>query len=185
MPRGKLNNMKNNNTHITKLLIDAYAAELETVQNYLANSVWLDGLRAEEVKESLEEDVTEELGHAKKLAHRLKQLGARPPGSLELKRNQRSLQPPQDSTDLLSVVTGVLEAERDAIRQYEEIIRACDGKDYVTQDLAIQILADEEGHRTLFEGFVKSLRGGSQSMPKAKQATGKPGRHQPRELRRF
>ena len=28
------------------LLEEAYAAELETVQNYLANSVWLDGLGA-------------------------------------------------------------------------------------------------------------------------------------------
>ena len=58
------------------LLTQAYAAELETVQNYLANSVWLDGLGAQEVSESLAEDVAEELGHAQKLAHRLKQLGA-------------------------------------------------------------------------------------------------------------
>ena len=39
------------------LLNQAYAAELETVQNYLANSVWLDGLGAQEVSESLAEDV--------------------------------------------------------------------------------------------------------------------------------
>jgi len=31
-------------TKIILLLTQAYAAELETVQNYLANSVWLDGL---------------------------------------------------------------------------------------------------------------------------------------------
>jgi bacterioferritin len=142
---------------IIQLLQKAYAAELETVQNYLANSVWLDGLRAEEIKESLEEDVTEELGHAQKLAHRLKQLGSCPSGSLGLERTQKALQPPADSTDIMAVVKGVLVAENDAIKLYGEIIRACDGKDYVTQDLAITLLADEEEHRCLFEGFLKSL----------------------------
>jgi bacterioferritin len=145
------------NSNIIKLLEKAYAAELETVQNYLANSVWLDGLRAEEIKESLSEDVTEELGHAQKLAHRLKQLNACPPGSLHLERTQNSLQPPADSTDILTVIKGVLAAENDAIALYKKIIKACDGKDYVTQDLAIAILSDEEEHRCLFDGFLRSL----------------------------
>lgn len=142
---------------IIVLLKKAYAAELETVQNYLANSVWLDGLRAREIAEALAADVTEELGHAQHLAERLKQLNACPPGSLDLARSQKSLQPPADSTDLRSVVDGVLEAEREAIAIYKEIITASEGSDPVTQDLAIKILADEEGHRTLFEGFLKSL----------------------------
>jgi len=142
---------------IVGLLEKAYAGELETVQNYLANSVWLDGLRAEEIKESLAEDVAEELGHAQKIAHRLKQLGACPPGSLALERAQKSLQPPTDSTDILAVVKGVLAAEREAIALYNGIIKACEGHDYVTQDLATELLADEEEHRCLFEGFLKSL----------------------------
>lgn len=145
------------NGKIVELLEKAYAAELETVQNYLANSVWLDGLRAEEIKESLSEDITEELGHAQKLAHRLKQLGACPPGSLKLPRTQKSLQPPAESTDILAVVKGVLAAENDAISLYQQLIKACEGKDYVTQDLAIALLADEEEHRCLFEGFLKSI----------------------------
>jgi bacterioferritin len=140
------------------LLAQAYAAELETVQNYLANSVWLDGLGAREVSESLAEEMTEELGHARKLAQRLKQLGACPSGSLRLDRSQKSLQPPVDSTDVLSVVQGVLDAENEAIACYQQIIKACEGKDYVTQDLAIKLQADEEEHRCLFEGFLKSLR---------------------------
>jgi bacterioferritin len=145
------------NKAIVRLLQTAYAAELETVANYLANSVWLDGLRAEEVKESLDEDVAEELGHAQKLAARIKQLGGQPPGSLDLKRTQKSLQPPEDSTDVRAVIVGVIEAETGAIATYKKIIKACDGVDYVTQDLAIELLADEEGHRCLFAGFLKSL----------------------------
>ena len=139
------------------LLKKAYAAELETVQNYLANSVWLDGLRAQEVVETLAEDVADELGHAQELAHRLKQLGACPPGSLALERNQEALQPVADSTDLRHVVTGVLAAERDAVATYREIIAACGDGDPVTADLAVNIMADEEKHRSLFEGFLKSM----------------------------
>jgi bacterioferritin len=149
--------MKHKKNNIIPLLKQAYAAELETVQNYLANSVWLDGLRAREVAEALAADVTEELGHAQKLAHRLKQLGACPPGSLDLVRDQKALQPAADSTDLRHVIEGVIEAERLAIATYHKIIAACDGVDPVTEDLAVRLLADEEGHRTLFEGFHKSV----------------------------
>ena len=142
---------------VIPLLKKAYASELETVQNYLANSVWLDGLRAQEVVEALAEDVTDELGHAQRLAGRLKQLGACPPGSLALPRNQKTLQPVADPTDLRHVVAGALTAERDAIATYQEVIAACEGTDPVTADLAVHILADEEKHRCLFEGFLKGL----------------------------
>lgn len=148
--------MKTNNT-IVPLLQKAYASELETVQNYLANSVWLDGLRAQEVVEALAKDIADELGHAQKLAHRLKQLGVCPPGSLALARNQQALQPSADSTDLRHVVVGVLGAERDAIATYQEIIAAADGNDPVSADLAVRILADEEEHRCLFEGFLNGM----------------------------
>lgn len=145
------------NDKIITLLKTAYAAELESVQNYLANSVWLDGIRAREVSEALAADVTDELGHAQLIANRLKQLDACPPGSMALERTQKNLQPSKDSTDVRHVVAGSLAAERDAVATYREIITVCDGVDPVTQDLAVRILADEEKHRTLFEGFLKSL----------------------------
>ena len=49
----------------------AYGMELETVQNYLANSIDLDGVRAEEIKKSLAADIQEELGRAQMLAKRI------------------------------------------------------------------------------------------------------------------
>src|SRR5215212_3431031 len=100
----------------------AYAGELETVQNYLANSIDLDGVRAEEIKKSLAADIQEELGHATMLAKRIKVLGGRVPGSFELERDQKFLQPPSDSTDLISVIKGVIAAEESAIAQYERVI---------------------------------------------------------------
>ncbi|MCA9222839.1 MAG: hypothetical protein KDA71_21115, partial [Planctomycetales bacterium] len=45
-------------SELVKMLQKAYRMEVETVANYLANSVHLDGVRAEEVKRSLAEDVT-------------------------------------------------------------------------------------------------------------------------------
>src|SRR6186713_1812748 len=104
----------------------AYAAELETVQNYLANSVDLDGVRAEEIKKSLAADIQEELGHAQMLAKRIKVLGGRVPGSMELEREQDYMQPPKDSTDLITVIKGVIAAEDAAIEGYEKIIKLCD-----------------------------------------------------------
>lgn len=140
----------------------AYEMELETVINYLANSVHLDGILAQEIKESLKGDISEELGHATKLAERLKILDADVPGSLSINFSQKSVQPPADSTDVLSVIKGVIEAERGAIAQYEKIIElADDADDYVTEDLCIQILAEEQHHKREFEGFLKSRERGS------------------------
>lgn len=138
---------------ILEMLQKAYMMELETVANYLANSIYLDGVQAEEIKRALAGDVTEELGHARHLAERIKQLGGRIPGSLELECTQQSLQPPAQTINVEAVVDGVIEAEAEAIAHYRRIIEMTDGFDFVTQDLAIRLLADEEQHHRQFEGF--------------------------------
>ncbi len=132
----------------------AYFMELETVMNYIANSVHLDGVRAEEIKKSLAADVTVEIGHAQQLADRIKTIGGVMPGSQAFKPVQSSLQPPSDSTDLVAVIKGVIDAENTACSQYGKIIKLCDGVDYVTQDMCITLLADEEHHRREFRGFL-------------------------------
>jgi bacterioferritin len=136
-------------------LLKAYNMEVETVINYLANSLDLEGVRAEFIKQALATDIQEELTHAQRLGNRIKQLGGSVPGSLQIKMEQKSLQPPSDSTDVVDVIRGVLKAEEDAIAQYRVIIKQTDGEDYVTQDLAITLLAAEEEHRQQFEGYLK------------------------------
>lgn len=133
----------------------AYCMELETVMNYLANSIDLEGVRAEEIKKALTADITGELGHAQQLAQRIKQLGGRVPGSLELEFDQKCMQPPSDETDVVDVIRGVIEAEQAAIVHYNKVIQETEGRDYVTQDLCITLLADEEAHRQQFQGFLK------------------------------
>ena len=140
---------------IIAALQKAYNMELETVTNYLANSIHLDGVRAEAIKKALTADITGELAHATQIGHRLKQLGATVPGSLQLKMTQQMLQPPADTTHVAAVIRGVIDAEVEAIEHYNAIIKLCEGTDYVTQDLAVKILSDEEGHRQEFEGYLK------------------------------
>jgi bacterioferritin len=140
---------------IVELLTKAYWMEIETVMSYIAGSVNPDGLRAQEIVESLEEDIQEELGHAQQFARRIKELYGVVPGSLEFRAEQSYLQPPEQQTDIVHVIRGVIEAETGAIAHYNRIIEVTDGVDWVTQDMVIDILRDEEGHRRLFEGFLR------------------------------
>ena len=142
---------------ILALLTGAYRMEVETVMSYLAASINTDGVRAQDIRESLEEHVLEELGHAQELGRRIRELDGVVPGSLGFTPQQSYLQPPQSQLDLLHVVRGVIAAETGAIEHYTRIIDACEGADDVTQDMVIDILGDEERHRRLFEGFLREL----------------------------
>ncbi|HEX5610810.1 MAG TPA: ferritin-like domain-containing protein [Solirubrobacterales bacterium] len=141
--------------HVVELLTEAYWMEIETVMSYISASVNLDGVRAQEIKESLAEDVEEELGHAKQFAARIKELYGVVPGSLEFSAEQGFLQPPEQQTDTVHVIRGVIKAETGAIEHYTRIIEETEGVDPVTQDMVIAILRDEQGHRRLFEGFLR------------------------------
>ena len=141
--------------HIVEMLSKAYWMEIETVMSYIANSVNPDGVRAQEIIESLQGDVQEELGHAQQFAARIKELYGVVPGSLDFTAEQSYLQPPDHQTDIVHVVKGVIEAETGAIEHYNHIIEVTDGVDFVTQDMVIAILRDEEGHRRLFEGYLR------------------------------
>lgn len=140
---------------ITELLKKAYWMEVETVMSYIANSVNPDGVRAQEVKESLAEDIQEELGHAQQFASRIKELYGVVPGSRDFSAEQSYLQPPDEQVDVVHVIKGVIEAERGAIDHYSRIVEATDGIDPVTQDVVIEILHDEQGHLREFEGFLR------------------------------
>jgi bacterioferritin len=129
--------------------------EMETVMSYIAASVNLDGVRAQEVKESLRGDIEEELGHAQRFAARIKELYGVVPGSEAFSAEQHFLQPPDEQTDIVHVIRGVIKAETGAIEHYTKIIEETEGVDPVTQDMVIEILSDEQGHRRLFEGFLR------------------------------
>jgi bacterioferritin len=140
---------------IVRMLTKAYWMEVKTVMNYISNSINPDGVRAQEIIESLEADIQEELGHAKQFAQRIKELYGVVPGSMDFQAEQSYLQPPEHQTDIVHVIKGVIEAETGAIEHYNAIIEATEGVDPVTNDMVIAILRDEEGHRRLFEGYLR------------------------------
>ncbi len=132
----------------------SYAIELETLQNYLAHSVNLEGAEAELIRKSLEEEINLKLKHARRLAKRINVLGGRLPGSLELPRDQKLLQPPVHHTDVLAVVRAVIGANETSVQQYQKIISLTEGQDYVTQDMVIDLLSEERELRRLFLSFL-------------------------------
>jgi bacterioferritin len=147
--------MREERERIVEMLSKAYWMEIETVMSYIASSTNPDGVRAQEIISSLRTDIQEELGHATQFANRIKELYGVVPGSLEFKPEQDYLQPPEHQTDIVHVIKGVIAAETGAIDFYNEIVQATDESDPVTNDMVIAILRDEEGHRRLFEGFLR------------------------------
>jgi bacterioferritin len=150
--------MKDDREQVIGMLTRAYWMEIETVMSYITNSINPDGVRAQEIIESLNTDIQEELGHAQEFGARIKELYGVVPGSLDFKAEQSYLQPPDEQTDIVHVIKGVIEAESGAIEHYNGIIEFCEGRDPVTQDMVIAILRDEEGHRRLFEGFLREYK---------------------------
>ena len=140
---------------LIEMLKKAYFMEIETVMSYVTNSINPDGVRAQEIIESLNADIQEELGHAQQFAARIKELYGVVPGSMDFTAEQSYLQPPEHQTDVVHVIKGVIEAETGAIEHYNRIIEFTDEIDPVTNDMVIAILRDEEGHRRLFEGFLR------------------------------
>jgi len=147
------------NAEIIEMLKVAYNMELETVLNYLNFSINLDGVRAEEIKKSLSADVTAEIGHAQQLGARIKQLGGLVDGAAALKFGKQ-IQPSTNTVDVVYVIKSVIDAEEQACAQYKKIVKASEGEDYVTQDLCVTIMADEEEHLVLFRGFLKEYTQG-------------------------
>ena len=142
------------NTEFISELKRAYAMELETIQNYLAALTNFDGVRSDVIKKELAADISEEVTHAQTLASRIKSMGGTVSGSFDLERSQTDLQPLEDTTDVVGVINGAIEAENGAIAHYNKIIRLADGKDYVTQDMVIELLSGEEQYCREFQGFL-------------------------------
>ena len=113
---------------IIDLLTKAFWMEMETVINYVTNSVNPDGVRAQEIIESLSADIQEELGHAQPFANRIKELYGVVPSSIDFTPEQTYLAPPEHQTDIVHVIKGVIEAETGAIEHYNQIIEVTDGR---------------------------------------------------------
>ena len=77
------------------------------------------------------------------------------PGSMEFKPDRTNLPPAAHHTVIVHVIKGVMEAATGAVDHYHAIIELTEGVDPVTNDMVIAILCVEEGHRRLFEGYLR------------------------------
>jgi ferritin-like protein len=135
----------------------SYAGEFETLQNYVAYAIDLEGTVAETLGTSFEASIPQRLKNVRQLARRINVLGGRVPGSLELPRTDNHFQQAAEKADPLAVIHGVLRASEAAIAQYESIIALTEGNDYVTQDLVIDLLSQERDQKRLFANVLKDL----------------------------
>src|SRR3954452_17911373 len=91
--------MADEREQLIAMLTKAYWMELETVMSYITNSTNPDGVRAQEIIESVQQDIQEGLGHAQQFGARIKELYGIVPGSMDFKAEQTFLQPPDHQTD--------------------------------------------------------------------------------------
>ena len=141
------------NEELIKELTKSYWMEIETTMSYIAASTNLVGIQAEPIKQSLAADVLEEIQHAQILAKRIHIIGGVIPGSMSFSATQSTMQPTEESTDVVAVIKGVIDTEVAAITQYKKIIKLC-GDDPVTEDICVTLLADEEEHLRSFQGYL-------------------------------
>jgi bacterioferritin len=134
-------------SEIVTELRSSYATEIQIIEDYLANASNLEGERAEAVRNLFNEEVQTALGHARRLAKRIKALEGTVPGSRELLRVQADLRSPANIDNPDIALLDAIKSEDAAIARYERIIRLCDGHDFVTLDLVIELLIDERERR--------------------------------------
>ena len=140
---------------IIEMLKKAYWMEIETVMSYIANSINPDGVRAQEIIESLQH------GHPG---------GARPRAAVR-GADQGALRrrPRLAGLHGRAVLPAAARAPDRHRPRHQGRDRGRDRRDRalqphhrgdrrvdpVTNDMVIAILRDEEGHRRLFEGFLR------------------------------
>ncbi len=127
------------NAKVIKRLNLALKGELTAINQYFLHSRMFDDwgvtkLGKHEYKESIEE-----MHHADVLIKRILLIGGLP--------NLQELGKLYIGENVEEALKGDLKLELDGIKNYREGIKECEeANDYVTRDLFIKILADEEGH---------------------------------------
>lgn len=138
-------NYPSNRDSIIQVLNDALATEIVCVLRYRRHYYMASGIRAEIVADEFLAHSNQELSHADKLAQRIAQLGGSPDFN-PLTLDDRSHARYHSGTDLAEMIHENLLAERVAVENYRELIRAIGNTDPVTRCMLETILADEEEH---------------------------------------
>lgn len=139
------------------LLVKNAAAELTTYYYYTILRVNLIGLEGEGLKAITEAARIEDRNHFEALVPRIYELGGQLPQRMTEFHDISACKPahlPSDPTDVKAMLNVLVEAERCAIRGYNELCNMTFGKDHRTYDLVLAILNEEIQHEAWFSEFI-------------------------------
>jgi bacterioferritin len=121
-------------------LNEALRGELTAINQYFLHARMLEDWGFHKRGKAEYDESIEEMRHADRLIQRILLLGGLP--------NLQDLGKLYIGEDLREVIECDLRLELEGIDHYRRAIKICeDARDYVTRDLFIEILADEEGHQ--------------------------------------
>ena len=112
---------------------------------------------AKHLAELLFDTAKDELEHQQELAERIASLGGKPLADINHlveASNAGYPEPPANEKDFEAIVKTVIQAEHDAIEVYNQLARKTHGKDPITYNLIIHILAEEIEHEDEFETLL-------------------------------
>jgi bacterioferritin len=143
---------------VIKDLNSAYADEWFAHYQYFLYAQVMQGIDAEQLKEKLEIQSTDEMNHAKILLNRILELGGKPTSDLNSASTCGFSPPPDDPHDLNSIIELVLKGERCAIEKYNNLAKKYHMKDLVTHEIFEDFLKDEVSDEEDWENFLPSIQ---------------------------
>lgn len=129
----------------------ALKKELAAINQYFLHARLLEDWGMTKMGKHEYDESIEEMHHADKLIQRIILLGGHP--------NLQEIGGLNIGENVEEVIKGDLKLEQDGIAHYREAISDCEkANDYVTRDLFIQILSDEEGHLDFLETQLEMIK---------------------------
>jgi bacterioferritin len=140
--------------HLTRAYADEWLAAY--AYSYMAQVV-SGRPAARQLAALLGDTAKDELEHQQELAGRIVSLGGKPVSDVSKlleTSNEGYPTPPENERDFEAIVRKVIEAERGAIEVYNQLAAKVHGKDAITYNLVIHILAEEVEHEDEFESLL-------------------------------
>ena len=138
----------------------AYADEWLAHYQYWLTALWIRGMDADTLRDTLTQQSADELMHAEKLGNRIIQLGGTPvmnPNKLLEVSGCGYKEPPTDAANLKQVIEIVLEAEACAIETYSKLSEKYRTTDVVTHEIFEELLEDEVDDEEQWEKLGSNL----------------------------
>ena len=136
---------------VIELLNEALKAELTAINQYWLHYRMLDNWGVKKLAELERHESIDEMKHADRFSDRILFLDGFP--------NFQSLNPLRIGENVEEILKADLDAEYEAVEMYRNAATYCESvHDYVSRDLFVEVLRDEEGHVDLLETQFEMIR---------------------------